>query len=518
MSRQIKIFDTTLRDGEQCPGASLNVEEKVEIAKQLAKLGVDIIEGGFAFASPGDFEAITRIAKEVKGPTICSLARAKKGDIERAYEAVKHAEKPRIHTFIATSPIHMEHKLKMSPRDVLEATREMVAYAKQLCFDVEFSAEDATRSELEFLLKVFDAAIEAGATTINIPDTVGYAIPEKFGDLVKTVIESLPAIRKNGVDVSVHCHNDLGLSVANSLVAIRAGATQVECTINGIGERAGNASLEEIVMTLKTRKDVFDVETRIHSKEIYKVSRLVSNLTGMIVQPNKAVVGANAFAHESGIHQHGILQYKLTYEIMKPEDIGLTESRLVLGKHSGRHAFVEKLSELGYALSREDIEKTFTRFKEIADKKKEVSAIDLEYIVAEEVYHIPEAFRLESVEIHSGTKSTPKATIAIRQDSKVVAVTAEGVGPVDAAYKAVRSLTGSHAQLVDYTIQAITGGTDALGEVTVRLREGEHIYTGHGADPDILVASVKAYLAAINKQIYGKTKGKEAPSLARETP
>ena len=356
---------------------------------------------------------------------------------------------------------------------------------------------------------------------INIPDTVGYATPDKFGELVAMVIESLPGIRKNGVDVSVHCHNDLGLAVSNSLAAVKAGATQVECTVNGIGERAGNASIEEIVMAIRTRKDVFDAETGVNTREIYRSSRLVSNLTGLIVQPNKAVVGANAFAHESGIHQHGMLRHKLTYEIMQPEDIGLTESRLVLGKHSGRHAFVERLKEIGYELTTEGVDKAFARFKEVADKKKDVSVTDLEYIVAQEAYQIPENFELVGIEIQTGTKTKPKATVSIKQDDKIVSVSTEGVGPVDAAYKAIRTLTGSHAQLVDYVVQAITGGMDALGEVTVRIRESEQIYSGHGADPDILIASAKAFLSAINKQMYLKKHrkgGAPRPELMHETP
>lgn len=501
--RRIKVFDTTLRDGEQCPGASLNPEEKLEIAKQLARLNVDIIEAGFAIASPGDFEAIKSIAEKVKGPTICSLARAKKEDITAAWEAIKPAEKKRIHTFLATSAVHMEKKLRMTPEQVLETAVEMVKFAKSLCSDVEFSPEDAGRSEPEFLYKVIRAVIEAGATTVNIPDTVGYTMPWEFGSLIEGIIKNVPEIKK--IDLSVHCHNDLGLAVANSLAAIKAGATQVECTINGIGERAGNASLEEIVMGLKTRKDFYQCETKINTKEIYKTSRLVSNLTGLLVQPNKAIVGGNAFAHEAGIHQAGILRAKETYEIMKPEDIGLTESRLVLGKHSGRHAFAEKLKEMGYDLSEENLEKAFKHFKELADKKKEISERDLETIVAEEVYVVPETYSIDFVEVSSGTHQKPTAKIRLLYKGKPIEVTETGAGPVDAVYRAIDKITKTPTSLVDYSIQAITGGTDALGEVTVRIKEKEQIYIGHGASTDIILASAKAYLAAINRLLYART-------------
>ncbi|MBN2057683.1 MAG: 2-isopropylmalate synthase [Candidatus Saganbacteria bacterium] len=502
MTRTIKIFDTTLRDGEQCPGASLNPEEKLEIARQLAKLNVDVIEAGFAIASQGDFNAIKAIAQTVKGPQICSLARAKKEDIERAWEAVKYCERPRIHTFIATSPIHMEKKLRMTPEQVLKQAVEMVKYARSLCPDVEFSPEDAGRSDPEFLYKVVGAVIDAGAQTVNIPDTVGYTSPWEFGQLIENIIKNVPQIKKNSTVISVHVHNDLGLAVANSLAAIKAGADQIECTINGIGERAGNASLEEVVMNLKTRKDFFDCETRINTKEIYKTSRLVSNLTGMMVQPNKAVVGANAFAHEAGIHQHGVLRARETYEIMHPNDIGLTESKIVMGKHSGRHALQKKFKDMGYDLDKDALEKAYQRFLEVADKKKEVSERDLEIIVAEEVYVVPEEYCVEKIAIKSGTHDRPTAKVQLSHKGKKIKAVATGAGPVDAVYKAIAELTKVKASLVDYSIQAITGGTDALGEVTVRIKDKDKIYVGHGADTDILVASGKAYLAAINRLIY----------------
>lgn len=502
MTRTIKIFDTTLRDGEQCPGASLNPEEKLEIARQLAKLNVDVIEAGFAIASQGDFDAIKSIAQTVKGPQICSLARAKKEDIVRAWEAVKYCDRPRIHTFIATSPIHMEKKLRMKPEKVLKTAVEMVKYACSLCPDVEFSPEDAGRSDPKFLYEIVGAVIDAGAQTVNIPDTVGYTSPWEFGQLIKDIIDNVPQIRAKNAIISVHVHNDLGLAVANSLAAIQAGTDQVECTINGIGERAGNASLEEVVMNLKTRKDFFDCETNINSKEIYKASRLVSNLTGMMVQPNKAIVGANAFAHEAGIHQHGVLRARETYEIMHPKDIGLTESKIVMGKHSGRHALQKKLKDMGYELDKDALEKAYKRFLEVADKKKDVGERDLEIIVAEEVYVVPEEFTLESIEFSAGSKSKPKATIELKHKSKKIKKTATGAGPVDAVYTAIDQLTKVKAKLVDYSIQAITGGTDALGEVTVRIKnKQDNIFVGHGADTDIIIASAKAYLAAINRLI-----------------
>ena len=504
MSKIIKIFDTTLRDGEQCPGASLNPEEKMDIARQLAKLNVDVIEAGFAIASPGDFASIKAIAQQIKGPIICSLARARKEDIERAWEAVKYAEKPRIHTFLATSPIHMEKKLRMTPEQVLKTTEEMVKLAVKLCPDVEFSPEDAGRSEPAFLYKVIAAAIEAGARTINVPDTVGYTLPWEFEELVRNIIKNVRQIKEKNVTISVHCHNDLGLAVANSLSAIKAGATQIECTINGIGERAGNASLEEIVMAIKTRKDFFNEETGINTKEIYKTSRMVSNLTGLMVQPNKAVVGANAFAHEAGIHQAGVLRARETYEIMRPEDIGLTNNRLVLGKHSGRHAFSDRLRELGYQLNEENLERAFNKFKQLADQKKEISDRDLETIVSDEIYIVPETYSIDYVDVLSGTHQKPAAKVRLIYKDNPIEMTSTGVGPVDAVYRAIDEITKTPTTLVDYSIQAITGGTDAQGEVTVRIKDGEKIYVGHGASMDIILASAKAYLAAINRLLFAR--------------
>ena len=504
MTSKIKIFDTTLRDGEQSPGASLNPEEKMEIARQLAKLNVDVIEAGFAISSPGDFDSVQAIAQQIKGPYICSLARAKKEDIDRAWEAVKPSAKPMIHIFLATSPIHMEKKLRMTPDTVYETAVKMVKHASSLCPNIEFSPEDAGRSNHEFLYKIIGGVIDAGATSINVPDTVGYTTPWEFGRLIENIIKNVPQIKQKNVTISVHCHNDLGLATANSLAAVKAGATQVECTINGIGERAGNASLEEIVMTLKTRHDFFDAETAVNTKEIYKTSRMVSNLTGVLIQPNKAVVGANAFAHEAGIHQAGVLIDPNTYEIMKPEDIGLTESRLVLGKHSGRHAFADKLKDMGYVLSEENLEKAFNRFKEMADRKKEIGERDLETIVAEEAYVVPETYTIESIDISSGTHKSPSAKVKLTYRGQPIETTESGVGPVDSVYKAIDKLTKTPTTLVDYSIQAITGGTDAQGEVTVRIKEEEQIYVGHGASMDIILASAKAYLAAINRLLFSR--------------
>ncbi|MDD4179306.1 MAG: 2-isopropylmalate synthase [Candidatus Margulisbacteria bacterium] len=504
MTRKIKIFDTTLRDGEQCPGASLNPEEKLEIARQLAKLNVDAIEAGFAIASPGDFESVKQIARQIKGPIICSLARAKKEDILRAWEAVKHSDRPRIHVFLATSPVHMEKKLRMTPDEVFKTAVEMVKYAKSLCPDIEFSPEDAGRSDHDFLYKVIGGVIDAGASTINVPDTVGYTTPWEFGQLIENIIKNVPQVKKNDVTISVHCHNDLGLATANSLAAVKAGASQVECTINGIGERAGNASLEEVVMALHTRHDFFGANTEINTTEIYKASRMVSNLTGLLVQPNKAVVGANAFAHEAGIHQAGVLRARETYEIMKPEDIGLTKNRLVLGKHSGRHAFADKLKDMGYTLTEENLEKAFEKFKDLADRKKEIGDRDLETIVSEEVYVVPETYTIDSIETSSGTNKKPVATVKLIHKGKPIEITESGVGQVDSVYRAIEKLTKVKPQLVDYIIQAITGGTDAQGEVTVRIKDGDKIYVGHGASMDVIMASAKAFLAAINRLLYDR--------------
>jgi 2-isopropylmalate synthase len=501
MSNRIYVFDTTLRDGEQSPGVSLNLKEKVAIGKQLAKLNVDVIEAGFPIASSGDFEGVKAIAKEVKGPTIAALARTGQADIDRAWEAIKYSDKPRIHTFIATSDIHLQHKLRKSRGEVLKAAVDAVKYAKAFTPDIEFSAEDAFRSNLDYLCQVFSAVIQAGATVINVPDTVGYATPWEFGQLIAAIREKVPNIDQ--AMLSVHCHNDLGLAVANSLAAVRNGAQQVECTINGIGERAGNSSLEEIVMALYTRQDFFDYHTEINTREIYRSSKLVRNLTGMAVQPNKAIVGKNAFAHESGIHQDGVLKERTTYEIMNPEMIGLVQDNIVLGKHSGRHAFKVRLEQLGFQLTDSEIEQAFQRFKDLADKKKEISDRDLEAIVEDEIRRIPEKYRLEYLHVSTGTRVMPTATVGLWLGDTLVeeAATGEG-GPIDASFRALDKATGLKPTLNNFALNAITGGRDAQGEVTVKLEFRERIFIGRGISTDIIVAGGKAYVNALNKLAY----------------
>ncbi|MFN3476762.1 MAG: 2-isopropylmalate synthase [Candidatus Methylomirabilales bacterium] len=502
----LRIFDTTLRDGEQAPGYSMNVEEKVKLAHQLKRLGVDIIEAGFPASSSGDFEAVLKIAQEVKGPVICALARTSPEDIDRAHEALLPAERKRIHTFIATSEIHMKHKLKMTPEQVLEAAGRAVERARRYSEDVEFSCEDATRSDPEFLLKVYQRAIDAGATTINVPDTVGYAVPSEFAQLIRFLREHL----KGGEDliISAHCHDDLGLAVANSIAAVEAGARQVECTINGIGERAGNASLEEIVMALKTRKNFFDCETGIRTEEIYRTSRLLQTITGIAVQPNKAIVGANAFAHEAGIHQHGVLSHKLTYEIMTPESVGVPQSRLVLGKHSGRHGFKKRLEELGIQLSEDDLNKAFIRFKALADRKKEIFDEDLLAIIEEEFETITETYVLDHLQFTSGTNIVPTATVRLRKQDEIFQESGWGDGPVDAAYKAIDLITRLPMKLKDYVVRATTAGKDALGEVVVTVEVDGKTVTGHGTSTDVIEASVRAYLNAVNKVLAGRPRPK----------
>jgi 2-isopropylmalate synthase len=504
----IKIFDTTLRDGEQSPGASMNVEEKVMVAKQLGRLGVDIIEAGFAYSSPGDFEAIRRIAQEVEGPTICSLARARPEDITRAWEALKGAPRIRIHTFLSTSDIHLTHQFRMTREQALNRAVEMVQMARGYVEDVEFSPMDASRSDPTYLYEVIEAVIAAGAGTVNIPDTVGYAVPHEFGLLIRGIREKV----KNSANavISVHCHNDLGLAVSNSLAAVLEGAGQVECTINGIGERAGNTALEEVAMGLRTRRDFYQADTNIRTEEISKTSRLVSKITGMVVQPNKAIVGANAFAHASGIHQDGLLKDRSTYEIMRPESIGLVQSKLVMGKLSGRHAFRQRLEELGYTLTDEEVNKAFERFKRLADTKKEMYEEDLEVILSEEVTRIPERVVLTSLQIESGTNKVPTASVALEIDGKPVSQTGTGDGPVDAAYRTIAAMTQTKSRLLSYVVKAITGGTDAQGEVSVRLEEEGKTVTGHGADTDIIVASARAYLNALNKLAFWTSKSKDA--------
>lgn len=523
---KVNIFDTSLRDGEQSPGASLTSAEKLEIARALSRMGVDIIEGGFPAASPDDLEGLRRIAVEVGNPPvgetadsvhvpiICGLARANKKDIDAAWEAIRCAAKPRIHTFLATSPIHMRYKLRMDPEEVVERVREMVAYARSLCFDVEFSPEDAGRSDPEFLYLVLSEAIKAGATTLNIPDTVGYTTPDEYGALIRGIMQNTPGIEQ--VTVSVHCHDDLGLATANTLAGIMAGARQAEVTMNGIGERAGNTSLEEIVMTLHTRRGMFGLETGIDTTQISRVSRMVSNYTGIPVQPNKAIVGANAFAHEAGIHQDGMLKNQQTYEIMRPETVGLSRSRLVLGKHSGRHALKVRLEEMGFSPTAEELDQTFERFKQLADKKKTITEADLEALVEDQAYQAHEVYSLDGLQVACGTMGMPTATVRLRgPDATIYLQASVGTGPVDATYKAIDLIVGARSKLLEFNVHAVTEGIDAIGEVTVRLQaeNGGHdtrtspqseqlqtrTYGGYGADTDIIVASAKAYLAALNK-------------------
>jgi len=501
--KRIIIFDTTLRDGEQSPGASLDVNAKIEIARQLTRLGVNVIEAGFPIASKGDFNAVHKVAGVIKGVSICGLARSIKADIETCAEAVKPARQPRIHIFLATSKIHMQYKLKKAESEILKLAIWAVGYGRNFCDDIEFSPEDASRSDRDFLCKVVESVIKAGAKTVNIPDTVGYAMPIEFGSLIRDIKTRVPNINK--AIISVHCHNDLGLGVSNSLSAIENGAEQIECTINGIGERAGNASLEEIVMALDTRKDIFGVVTSINKKEIYKTSRLVSKLTGIVVQPNKAIVGQNAFSHESGIHQDGMLKKSSTYEIIKPQDVGFGGTRLVLGKHSGRHAFSERLRKLGFELDEAELLKAFDRFKALADKKKEIFDEDLLSIVEDGIVSIPETYRLEDLNIISGNKVTPKATIGLKKGSKLLKKSSFGDGPVDACYKAIDAIAGLKFKLLDYSLKSITGGKDALGEVTVRIKSNKDEVSGRGTSTDIIEASAKAYVNAVNRLIFSRS-------------
>lgn len=500
MSEKVYVFDTTLRDGEQSPGCSMNLEEKLKMARQLERLNVDIIEAGFPMASEGDFEAVHAIATELERPVIAALARANRVDIERAAEALKPAKRPRIHTFIATSEIHMKHKLRKSPSEVLAMAREAVRIARDFCEDVEFSAEDATRSEIPFLVEVFEAAIEEGARTINIPDTVGYTIPQEFGPFVREVINRIS--NKDGVIFSCHCHNDLGLAVANSLAAIEAGCRQVECTVNGIGERAGNASLEEIVMTLRVRRDKLPFHTDVVTEEIYRSSRLLTNLTGTFVQPNKAIVGKNAFAHEAGIHQDGVLKHALTYEIMTPQSVGMVSSRLVLGKHSGRHALRAKYEELGYQLSKEELERAYFFFTKLADQKKEVYDEDLIAIIQDGMKLIPDTWRLKFVHAFGGNQEVSSAVVKLEKGNASAIESAHGDGPVDACYKAIDRITGVSGKLLEYNVSSVTSGKDALGEVFVHVDFDGKTYTGKAASVDIIDASARAYLNAVNKALY----------------
>lgn len=499
MSRQIKIFDTTLRDGEQSPGCTMNLKEKIVLAKQLESLNVDIMEAGFAIASVGDFESVKSVAQTIKNSAVASLARALEKDIDRAWEAVQYANYPRIHTFLATSDIHMKYKLKMSREEVLERAKTMVAYAKKYCSDIEFSAEDASRTDLAFLSQVVEAVIEAGATTVNIPDTVGYTTPDEFSKIITHLRENVKNIDK--IDLSVHCHNDLGLGVANSLAAVRAGATQIECTINGIGERAGNAALEEIVMALKTRSDFFKADTRINTKEITRSSRLLSSITGVSVQPNKAIVGENAFAHESGIHQHGMLQERSTYEIMTPESVGLSTNKMVLGKHSGRHAFEDRLKTLGYDLSKEDLDFAFTEFKNLVDKKKNVYDKDLEAIVTKKTISVPQIYSLKDFTINSSFETPSSASVSLMYKDEIKEGASKGDGSVDAAFNAINKILNMDFILEDYSLNSVTEGEDSQGETVVKICRNGESYTGRGLNTDIIASSIEAYIDAINKMI-----------------
>ncbi len=499
MEDRLIIFDTTLRDGEQSPGASMTREEKLRIARQLERMRVDVIEAGFPAASPGDFEAVKAVAEAIKDSTVCALARATERDIQQAAQALKGAASGRIHTFIATSPIHMQKKLRMEPDQVVEQAVKAVKWARQHSDDVEFSPEDAARSEIDFLCRILERVIAAGATTINIPDTVGYSIPEQFGALIRQLRSRIP--NADQVVWSVHCHNDLGLAVANSLAAVLNGARQVECTINGLGERAGNAALEEIVMAVRTRRDIFPCDTRIDTTQIVPASRLVAGITGFPVQPNKAIVGANAFAHESGIHQDGVLKSRETYEIMRAEDVGWAANRMVLGKHSGRNAFRTRLKELGIEIESEEVlNAAFARFKELADKKHEIFDEDLHALMSEEALALDqEHYRLVFLKVCSETGETPLARVMLSDNGVERTGTATGSGPVDATFKAIESIVKSGAELQLYSVNAITSGTDAQGEVTVRLQKGGRIVNGQGADTDIIVASAKAYIHALNR-------------------
>lgn len=506
---KVLFFDTTLRDGEQSPGASMNLKEKIQVAHQLANMGVDIIEAGFPISSPGDFESVKSIAQQVKGPVIAGLARANEKDITACWNSVKYSKKPRIHTFIATSDLHIEKKLQKTREQVFDMAVKAVRFAKKYCDDVEFSAEDASRSDINYLCAIVEAVIAEGAKTVNIPDTVGYKMPEEFGNLIATVRKNVPNIDK--AVISVHCHNDLGLAVANSLAAIANGARQVECTINGIGERAGNAAIEEIVMSLKTREYYFNVGYNLKTSEIYKSSKLVSNITGIVVQPNKAVVGANAFAHESGIHQDGMLKDRNTYEIMCPEAVGVPESLLVLGKHSGRHAFTRRIKDLGYTLDSAIQETLFEKFKILADKKKCVFDDDIIALVEEGISGVQETYLIDYVNVTSGVNVIPTATVRLKKTDKSKIETVQeascGTGPVDAIYQAIDKITKMKVELIDYSLRAVSGGEDAQGEVNIKVKYKGSTYTGKGTSTDITEASAKAYIHAINK-IVVMQKGK----------
>lgn len=498
MERTVKIFDTTLRDGEQSPGCSMNLNEKIEVAKELEALKVDIIEAGFAIASPGDAAAIAAIADTVKDSTICSLARCVEKDIDAAWNAIRLANSARIHVFLATSPVHMDYKLKMKPEEVLESIAHNVAYAKKYCSDIEFSAEDSTRSDLDFLCRAFEAAIKAGATTLNIPDTVGYMIPEEYAARIRYLREHTSGIEN--VTLSCHMHNDLGMAVANSLAGVQAGIDQIECTINGIGERAGNASMEECVMALKTRKDIFGIVCNIDTTQIYRASRMIQTITGVPVSPTKPIIGANAFAHESGIHQHGVLANKETYEIMTPESVGIPKNAIVLGKHSGRHAFEDRLRELGYTLDREKLDKVFAKFKALADKKKVIKDRDLEALIGVVPVSGEERYTLDNFVINSGNSITSTAVIRLKKGDQVCERVAGSDGPINAAFRAINKIVGKEIVLEDYSLKSMTDGEDAQAEAIVKIAvDGSDIVTGRGVSTDVIEASIKAYVNGINK-------------------
>ncbi|NCB73166.1 MAG: 2-isopropylmalate synthase [Clostridia bacterium] len=500
--KKIKVFDTTLRDGEQSPGCSMNLSEKLQMARQLDALGVDIIEAGFAIASPEDFKSVEAIAQTVQNCKVASLARCTSGDIDAAWNAVKCAKYPRIHVFIATSDIHMEYKLKMTREQVLESIAKHVSYAKAYCEDIEFSCEDASRSEWSFLVTCCEAAIKAGATVLNIPDTVGYSSPQEMFDLITYLRENTKGIEN--VDISAHCHDDLGMAVANSLACLRAGATQVECTVNGIGERAGNASLEEIAMALKTRRDYFQMECGINTQQIYKASKLLSSITGVPIAPSKSIVGANAFAHESGIHQHGVIANALTYEIMKPEDVGIPQNVMVLGKHSGKHALRDRLNQLGFEVTKEELDEMFVRFKELADKKKSLSDHDIEALALANAHTVKSTYELISHVVSTGKDITNIACVKIKKNDEVFEEVAIGSGPIDASFKAVDKITGLELTLENFSLNAVTDGEDAMGEAVVKLRRGKELHTGCGLSTDVIESAIKAYINGINKIVGSK--------------
>lgn len=495
--KMIKVFDTTLRDGEQSPGCSMNLSEKLNMARQLDKLGVDVIEAGFAIASPEDFKSVEAISMTVQNCKVASLARCTRGDIDAAWQAVKSAKYPRIHVFLATSDIHMEYKLKMTRDQVVARITEMVSYAKSFCEDIEFSAEDASRSDRDFLAVCFSAAVKAGATVLNVPDTVGYSTPDEMYDLIRYLKQNVSGI--DDVDISTHCHDDLGMAVANSLACIRAGATQVECTVSGIGERAGNASLEEIVMALKTRKDYYGADTAINTTQLYKSSKLLSNITGVPIAPNKSIIGANAFAHESGIHQHGVISNTLTYEIMRPEDVGIPQNTMVLGKHSGKHALSERLKSMGYDIGSAELDEIFTRFKALADKKKNITILDLEALALSQRSVVASTYELMGHAVNAGQNMPNTAFIKIKQNNEIVEEVAVGSGPIDASFKAINRITHIQAKLESFSLNAVTDGEDAIGEAAVKVSHNGEIYNGTGISTDIIEASIRAYLNSINK-------------------